>query len=247
MDLWDTGRVRIDAEATASEGDTEPTANDDQPTGVGLSEDDGGDAAAGITSGDSGVQSSMRSEPRVSNEVAVLVIDSALRSRRPNAELVAAELLCRNSRRLDIRQSLHWPSVIDGTWNPSFGNKTKLLSVDALVRMALTSTADQSALQSLAVRLYGISDGDDDEHVKGCLGVLISAILPHLKDAGTLMQGPREVTFGHLETAAEHAEPNPNRHMARVVEGRAEDLKNWAAKCQGVSYRPGALAATAGV
>jgi hypothetical protein len=100
--------------------------------------------------------------PRVSNEVAVQVIDAALRCGRPSAELVAAELLCRNARRLDIRQSLHWPSAVDGQWDESFGNKTKLLVVDALVRMALTRTPDESALQSLAVRLFGISDGDTD-------------------------------------------------------------------------------------
>jgi hypothetical protein len=220
VDLWDAGRERVDADAQAAgEVSDNQTTSGSRPVG----------------------------SLQVSNEVAVLVIDAALQSGKPNAELVAAELLCRNARRLDVRQSLHWPSAVDGRWNPSFGNKTKLLLVDALVRMALTSASDQSALQSLAVRLFGISEGDADGNVKGCLGVLITAILPQLRSAGTLMQGPSEVTFGDLERAANYAKPNPNRHMARVVKHRAEQLEKWAAKCQGVNYLPGALAATTGL
>jgi hypothetical protein len=179
-------------------------------------------------------------------EIAVQVIDAALRSNSENAQLIAAELLCRNSHRLDIRQSLHWPSAVDGRWNPRFNNKTKLLLVDALVRMALTSVPDIFALQSLAVRLYGVSDGDPDKHVKGCLGMLIAAILPRLRTAGSLMQGPREVTFGQLEAAASRADDNPNRHMARVVKQRSAVLEEWAARCTDIDYRAGALAAAGG-
>lgn len=182
-------------------------------------------------------------ETSIPDETAVLVIDAALRSRSANAQLVAAELLCRNSDRLDIRQSLHWPSAIDGRWNPAFNNKTKLLLVDALIRMALTSDRDQFALQSLAVRLFGISDGDPDKHVKGCVGVLLNALLQELEQAGSLMQGPREVTYADLSRAAAHAKPNPNRQMARVVQERAEALNLWATRCEDPDYRPGALAA----
>lgn len=39
-----------------------------------------------------------------------LVVDAALRSGKPNAQLVAAEVLCRNSEHLDPCQSTHWPS-----------------------------------------------------------------------------------------------------------------------------------------
>ena len=239
VDLWDTGRARVDLYACASADVDLEIAGEAQSRFA-------GDGRAEQTGEETAVGSVRIVSPEVSNEVAVLVIDAALRSEKPNAELVAAELLCRNAHRLDIRQSLHWPSAVDGRWNPSFGNKTKLLLVDALVRMALTSVADESALQSLAVRLFAISEGDDDENVKGCLGVLIKAILPHLKDAGTLMQGHREVTFEDLEEAANYAKPNPNRHMARVVERRAEELEGWAAKCEGVNYRPGGLAVTVG-
>ena len=75
---------------------------------------------------------------RVSTETAILVIDAALRTRtQPNARLVAAELLCRNATRLDPCESLHWPSVIDGSWESDFGPKTKLLLVEALINMTL--------------------------------------------------------------------------------------------------------------
>jgi hypothetical protein len=51
---------------------------------------------------------------RVSTETAILVIDAALRSTSANAQLVAAELLCRNAKWLQPGQSLHWPSSLEG-------------------------------------------------------------------------------------------------------------------------------------
>jgi hypothetical protein len=190
--------------------------------------------------GDAGLSSPAR---QVSNETAILVLDAALRSKRGNAQLVAAELLCRNAWRLDICQSLHWPSSIDGTWNRRFGPKTKLLLVDALVQLALGSTKREAALHSLAVRLYGISDGDPDRHVKGCVGKLLAAIVPELSGAGTIMQGPRELTFDELQTAASKAEDNPDRLLSAVAEDRAKKLTAWAQGCHEPDFGPGALAA----
>lgn len=46
-------------------------------------------------------------EEKVSDEAAILVVDAALRSGKPNAQLVAAEVLCRNSAHLDPCQSTH--------------------------------------------------------------------------------------------------------------------------------------------
>jgi hypothetical protein len=40
-------------------------------------------------------------EEMISDEAAILVVDAALRSGRPNAQLVAAEVLCRNAANLD--------------------------------------------------------------------------------------------------------------------------------------------------
>jgi hypothetical protein len=59
----------------------------------------------------------------VSTETAILVLNAALADGgAPNAQLVAAELLCRNAARLDICQSLHWPAATTGagcrTWAP---------------------------------------------------------------------------------------------------------------------------------
>src|SRR5215470_8965711 len=73
-------------------------------------------------------------QEKVSTETAVLVIDAALRSKaQRNAQLVAAEILCRNASRLNSCQSLNWPSVIDGSWDREFGPKTKFLLVEALI------------------------------------------------------------------------------------------------------------------
>jgi hypothetical protein len=184
----------------------------------------------------------------VSHETAILVLDAALKSTSPNAQLVAAELLCRNARGLDICQSLHWPSSVDGRWNPEFGVKTKVLIVDALTRMAYTGDPSLNALQSLAVRLYGISAGDPDAHVKGCIGMLLAALLPELErcDVRSLMQGPTEVTIADIKAAAAHAEANPDRVFYRIVKDRSRQLSEWAQEARDVvDLRPGALSAAA--
>jgi hypothetical protein len=163
----------------------------------------------------------------VSHETAILVLDAALRSNSAEAQLVAADLLCRNAWRLDACQSLHWPSAIDGTWIPSLGNKTKLLLVDALIRMTYTSEPNENALRSLAVRLYGISSGDPSDRVKGCIGQLIQAILPALRAFGytDFMHGPETVTLKELELAASKAMPNPDGMLERVLTDRSDSLK----------------------
>jgi len=88
-------------------------------------------------------------ERAISTETAILVIDAALRS-QAKAQLIAAELLCRNAKRLDSCQSLHWPSVIDGCWDTAFGPKTKLLLVDALMEMTLSGLHNENALRSVS-------------------------------------------------------------------------------------------------
>ena len=183
----------------------------------------------------------------VSDETAILVIDAALRSADPSAQLVAAELLCRNARRLDLCQSLHWPSSVDGRWNPAFGIKTKVLIVDALVHMAYTTDPSQNALQSLAVRLYGISAGDPDPHVRGCVGMLLEAVVPSLLrlHVRSLMQGPSEITIDDIRQAADHARANPDRVFYDIVRGRSIELKAWADRCRETDESPGALAAAA--
>jgi hypothetical protein len=183
---------------------------------------------------------------RISDESAILVIDAALRSSNHSAQLVAAELLCRNARRLDICQALHWPSSIDRAWNPAFDVRTKVLIVDALVRMAYTTTPSINALQALAVRLFGVSSSDPDPHVKGCLGMLIESIVPALERAHvrSLMQGPREITIDDIKRAASHAKANPDRVFYAIVSDRSVRLAEWAGGCLEPDFAPGALGST---
>jgi hypothetical protein len=180
----------------------------------------------------------------VSDETAVLVLDDALRSTR-RAQLVAAELLCRKADQLDICQSLHWPSALDGQWNPDFSVRTKVLIVEALIRMATRRDADQNALQSLAVRLYTVSAGDPDRHVRGCLGILLDALVPALVATGvtSLMQGPTEISISDIVDAAKQAEPNPDLVFFKIAECRANKLREWASGCTAVDMDAGALAA----
>jgi len=196
---------------------------------------------------DSSRDEALGDRPTVSDETAILVLDAALRSSNANAQLVAAELLCRNATRLDITQSLNWPSSIDGHWNQLYGVKTKVLIVDALVHMALVRERTLNALQSLAVRLYCISEGDPDPNVKGCVGMLLAAIVPALEQmqAGSLMEGPSEITLDDIRRAAAHAHPNPDRVFSKIVKERSASLRSWSADCDEIDYSPGALAGTA--
>jgi hypothetical protein len=189
-------------------------------------------------------------EDRISDEAAILVVDAALRSGRPNAQLVAAEVLCRNSAHLDPCQSTHWPSYIDGCWNPRFGPKTRLLLIDALTRMAITKDpVNENALRSVAVRLYGVYKGEpENSNARGCVATLISALTPSLENLGydDFMQGNTEVMLSDLVEAAKDAKPNPDDFLARMAAGRAEELRKWAEPCTkgDIEQTHSALAAT---
>jgi hypothetical protein len=186
-------------------------------------------------------------EGKISAETAILVVDAALQSAQRSAQLVAAELLCRNAEHLDACQSLHWPSAIDGCWNPEFSPKTKLLLVDALLLMTMAKKpATPAALRSVAVRLYGIFAGDPDENVRGCIAVLIVALLPALEDLGyqNFMQGNRMVMLKDLESARSFVRSNDDEYLARMVKKRAGQLHEWAGPCteQAGELAPGELA-----
>ncbi|MGH3947890.1 MAG: hypothetical protein ACRDSE_02025 [Pseudonocardiaceae bacterium] len=186
------------------------------------------------------------SEEKVATETAVLVIDAALRSKtNPNAQLVAAELLCRNAHRLNACQSLHWPSVIDGEWDPAFGPKTKLLLLDALILMTLAREVNEAALRSIAVRLYGVWKGDGDKRVRGCVGRIISAVVPALEQLGysDFMQGNKKVMLTDLEAAASSGTHNPDGFLDRIVEDRHRRLVEWSTPCHRDSLQNRRLAA----
>jgi hypothetical protein len=167
----------------------------------------------------------------VATETAMLVIDAALRSTRPNAQLVAAELLARNARRLNACQPLHWPSVINGTWDPRFSPMTKSLLIGALVDVALSDAAGECSLRSLAVRLYGIWEGDTDRQVRGIVGQLIHALVPSLKRLGysELIQGDQRMALTDLEAASASATISPDGFLEQLVDSRRHRLAEWAA------------------
>lgn len=190
-------------------------------------------------------------EGKISTETAILIVDAALRSGKRNAQLIAAELLCRNSKCLDSCESLHWPSFIDGCWSPAFGPKTKLLLVDALTLMTLAKKpANEGALRSVAVRLYGIFEGDTDGNVRGCIATLIKALLPALRSLGykDFMQGNKKVMLDDLEKTIKFAKPNGDDYLARMVMKRSRELSEWAVSCKkgdDPELAPGALATAA--
>ena len=183
----------------------------------------------------------------VSTETAILVIDAALRSiDKPNAQLVAAELLCRNAKSLDACQSLHWPSLIDGRWDRNLGPKTKLLLFEALLNMTLSTKPNENALRSVAVRLYGIWLNDNELRVRGCVGTLIKAIVPQMQDLGysDFIQGNSKISLAELKTAAGSAAHNPDEFLHRIVAKYAEELVAWSKRCDCIDTFRGSMAAT---
>jgi hypothetical protein len=172
---------------------------------------------------------------------AILVIDAALLSKKRAAQLVAAEVLCRNATRLRSDQSLHWPSAVEGSWDKSFSARTKLLIVQALVNMTLAGPTDECALRAVAVRLYGIWDSEDSEspegkRVRGCIGKLLKAVTPALESLGyrDFIQGNRAVTLDQLCRAADSARTNPDGFLDQMSDRYACELSSWAQKCRDV-------------
>ncbi|TMR00132.1 hypothetical protein ETD83_17495 [Actinomadura soli] len=182
--------------------------------------------------------------PRVSHETAVLVIDAALRSPSSNAQLIAAELLCRHSTRLNPCQSLHWPSAVEGCWVPDLSPRAKLLLVEALVNMTLAGPTHESALRAVAVRLYGIWRDDPDDRVRGCIGKLVESLIGRLNDLGykDFMQGTQQVMLSELQQAARSRSDNPDGYLDRLSTKFADDLRGWAQRCEGLPTEPGYLA-----
>jgi hypothetical protein len=136
--------------------------------------------------------------------------------------------------------------VIDGGWDPGFGPKTKLLLLDALILMTLAHEINEAELRSIAVRLYGVWKGDDDKRVRGCVGRIISAVVPALKQLGysDFMQGNHEVMLADLEIAALSGTHNPDGFLDRIVEDRRRRLVEWATPCRPSSMKDCRLAAT---
>ena len=182
----------------------------------------------------------------VSTETAILVLNAALSSPDQNAQLIAAELLCRNCRRLNACQALHWPSIIDGRWNPEFGLKTKILLVDALVTMTITTAHSQNALRSVALRLYGIWQDDSAERVRGCIGRLICAVIPALDRLGytDFIQDPHPVSLDDLRIAAKAGFKNPDGLLEQIVLDRRDKLATWANDCRISHISPGSSGPT---
>jgi hypothetical protein len=171
----------------------------------------------------------------VSTETAVLVINAALTAEDlPNAQLIAAELLCRNATRLDPCQSLYWPAAIDGRWIPGLAPEAKLLIMEGLIRMTTRGHASENALRTLSVRLYGAWKGDsENKRVQGCIGTLIASVLPALERLkySEFMQARETVTLNELRDAAMTATTNPDGFLDKMVENFSQVLYDWSRHC----------------
>jgi len=182
----------------------------------------------------------------VSTETAIQVINTALETCEADAQLMAAELLCRNACTLDINNSLHWPSSVNSAWIPGLPVTAKLLIVDALIHMALASPETGNSLRELAVRLYAVSKGDPEPRVKGCIGALMTAIMPAVRRLNykDFMKGPGHglVTLDDMEEAARKASRHPDGYFEAITEDRSERLRKWSEACLGLSFSAGMLA-----
>lgn len=171
---------------------------------------------------------------QVSTETAILVVDAALRS-SDEAQLVAAELLRRNATRLDSGQSLHWPSSIDGSWDPQLAPKAKFLVLEALLSMATAQPLNRESLSSLAVRLHAIWAHEPDASVRGFAGTAIEVLVPALERLG--YRNLSIVTLEQLR-AATGGRPNRDQFLAEVVATHRARLAEWVAASEVPLGRP---------
>ncbi len=182
----------------------------------------------------------------VSTETAIQVIDAALETCEAEAQVMAAGLLCRNADTLDICDSLHWPSSVNGRWIPQLPVTAKLLIVDALINMALASEHTHNALRELAVRLYSISIGDPEARVQGCIGTLMKAIIPAVRSLGytDFMKdtGYEFITLKEMQEVAAKASHHPDGYFEMIVKDRSEKLEHWSRGCTTLSVSAGMLA-----
>ena len=105
--------------------------------------------------------------------------------------------------------------------------------------MTRTNTAEEGALRSIAVRLYGIWRDDPDGRVRGCIGKLIGKIVDwlrgfHYKD---FVHGSQLVTIDDLERAAGSGAENTDGYLAKLSDDLGECLCQWAASCRPQSSR----------
>jgi hypothetical protein len=128
------------------------------------------------------------------------------------------------------------------------------LAIDALVQMTLACDEvherqpNENALRSLVVRLYGIWDGDPDQHVQGCVGILIDSVLEGLNNLPykEFLGGAKAITLKQIEDAAASAKWNPDGFLARMVADRGVKLHEWSLEAaRHCLFSPGVLATAA--
>jgi uncharacterized protein YjeT (DUF2065 family) len=160
---------------------------------------------------------------QVSTETAILVVDEALRSSSPSAQLVAAELLSRNARTLDPCQPLDWPRSLDGEWLPELAPSTKFLLLEALLLSACAAPVNRNSLRLLAIRLYGI--WAHDPSLQASAGTAIEVLVPALERHG--YRDLTRVSLAQLRRAGASAQPHPDRYVAEVVAAHRARLVAW--------------------
>ena len=105
--------------------------------------------------------------------------------------------------------------------------------------MTLAHEVNEAALRSIAVRLYGVWKCDGDKRVRGCVGRIISAVVPALKQLGysDFMQGNQKVILADLGVAASSGTNNSDGFLDRIVEDRCR-RRSWCRPTRGRTLMP---------
>jgi len=191
-------------------------------------------------------------DSKVSNATAILVIDKALSTESgQNAQVMAAEILCRRATALSSTSAVEWPGSLDGQWLPELPYIAKLYIMDGLITMTITHDADDLALSVVAARLYGVYDsekgrGDAAIRVRRCASRMLDAVLPTLlaRHWQRIMGRRRDaISIATLERAAHYAAevdadtstPVPGDLLEKLETDRFEKLRSWARGCTGAA------------
>lgn len=93
------------------------------------------------------------------------------------------------------------------------------------------------------VRRHAIWKTDPDPDVKGCIALLICAVLEKVRSLGytNFMHASFDVSLENLEAAARTPESSDSdEYLVRLSKDRAAKLKDWSTKCVR-SFDTGAL------
>lgn len=165
----------------------------------------------------------------IPDEVAILLVGKALVEGTDTARLMAAEQLWYRAPALNSRKSTDWPHCVDGRWLTKLGPLTKLLLLDALLRMTYQQQPDRFTMPALAVRLWAIREQEQrDQDIRQLAGVLLTDVVGMLDvlKMDVVLHADQLVTAKAIR-AVSVSEQDWSSALAPQLKDRLTEMREW--------------------